>query len=424
MSTTCAHPHSTENNGYTSSQRKAGQTWSKYAILAVDLEERKNNDDSHGRYIAFTSGNSQRIRCISAYRQALHRFRTDRGNHGRQPLQGAAIRIRPLPSQTHKARNIQPIKKATIGWQGTTTKLFTVALPCAWKQKVKRPRDALSVTSIHDQTKFCNGFQIALCNRVRDRKNSVPVTSKYNFNINSHLDPSDLLKLCNNDRCAAIMLDEMYYRSFEMYRQIIKFGERFNSYYPTNLSKLSDMANGMFDEYAVIEALKIINRKGYAHIVTEQNGCVCYKFSHSTLHKDLKRLEVKTTSSIKEKLIQPQHPRTRRNESKVVKFHNKRAENVALPATLTIEQWHQTVRHFHHKCAYCLTGDYEVLEHFIPLMFGGGTTAYNCVPSCSSCNGIKGDQHPSMISHSVWMTEALQQVKQYLETRKMANSEA
>jgi len=91
---------------------------------------------------------------------------------------------------------------------------------------------------------------------------------------------------------------------------------------------------------------------------------------------------------------------------------------------LTIEQWHQTVRHFHHKCAYCLTGDYEVLEHFIPLMFGGGTTAYNCVPSCSSCNGIKGDQHPSMISHSVWMTEALQQVKQYLETRKMANSEA
>jgi hypothetical protein len=145
------------NNEYTSSQQKAGQTWSEYAKISLDLEERRNNDDSHGRYIAFSIRDSQRIRGISAYRQALYRFRSDRGNHDRQSIQSAAICIRSIPSQTHETR--EPIKKASV-WRQWTVEIL-VARFCllrAWKQRVKKPRDSLPVTSIANDAKQVNGY--------------------------------------------------------------------------------------------------------------------------------------------------------------------------------------------------------------------------------------------------------------------------
>jgi 5-methylcytosine-specific restriction endonuclease McrA len=190
------------------------------------------------------------------------------------------------------------------------------------------------------------------------------------------------------------------------------------------------MTSGMFDEHAIIEALKIIASKGYAKILIEQDSSVLYECHHGILEEALERLEGKAEppkliyvdKSPEPQLqvvpVQSQPQRIRRSEAKAVKFHNKRAEIVALPATLTFEQWQQTLKDFDNKCAYCLTGNYEVLEHFIPLIFGGGTTEYNCVPACSSCNGIKSDQHPSMISASSRITDALQRVQRYLEVRK------
>lgn len=81
-------------------------------------------------------------------------------------------------------------------------------------------------------------------------------------------------------------------------------------------------------------------------------------------------------------------------ELKKVSNHNARAKNVRLFATLTLEQWLETLEHFNWKCAYCKTGKYELLEHFIPLNHGKGTTKDNCVPACSKCNSLKSAWNP------------------------------
>lgn len=80
-----------------------------------------------------------------------------------------------------------------------------------------------------------------------------------------------------------------------------------------------------------------------------------------------------------------------------VETHNERARELALPATLTTEEWIRTLNHFQWACAYC-SEPYEVLEHFIPLSLQGETSALNCLPSCLLCNARKHDAHPGMLS--------------------------
>lgn len=81
-------------------------------------------------------------------------------------------------------------------------------------------------------------------------------------------------------------------------------------------------------------------------------------------------------------------------EKNKVKAHNKRALELDLPATLTLEEWINNLRLFGWSCAYCM-GKYEVLEHIVPLTFpDSGTTAMNCVPACTACNALKGPWHP------------------------------
>lgn len=80
-------------------------------------------------------------------------------------------------------------------------------------------------------------------------------------------------------------------------------------------------------------------------------------------------------------------------EKQKVKHHNTRARNARLPATLTIEQWIATLDFFEWRCAYCY-GEYTLLEHFIPMSHGKGTTWDNCVPSCGKCNMLKQGWHP------------------------------
>lgn len=75
-----------------------------------------------------------------------------------------------------------------------------------------------------------------------------------------------------------------------------------------------------------------------------------------------------------------------------------RAKKANLPATLTLVQWLHTLDYFGECCAYCQEKPGVVIEHFIPLSFGGGTTVGNCVPSCYACNSKKGDNHPDMVT--------------------------
>ena len=74
-----------------------------------------------------------------------------------------------------------------------------------------------------------------------------------------------------------------------------------------------------------------------------------------------------------------------------------RAKLAHVEATLTLSQWLTTLARFHRRCAYCQTGPYEVMEHYIPISQGGGTTAENCVPACRKCNAQKSDRHPESI---------------------------
>lgn len=55
---------------------------------------------------------------------------------------------------------------------------------------------------------------------------------------------------------------------------------------------------------------------------------------------------------------------------------------------LSPEEWLSTLSYFDYRCAYC-GGSYALIEHFIPLGFGVGTVAKNCVPACQSCQGLK-----------------------------------
>lgn len=65
-----------------------------------------------------------------------------------------------------------------------------------------------------------------------------------------------------------------------------------------------------------------------------------------------------------------------------------RARREGLPATLTEEQWQETLEHFKHVCAYCGTHSWRCVEHATPLPLGG-TTVDNCVPACPMCNVLK-----------------------------------
>ena len=71
-----------------------------------------------------------------------------------------------------------------------------------------------------------------------------------------------------------------------------------------------------------------------------------------------------------------------------------RANQAGVSATLTLAEWLQTLHNFHWQCAYCQTGPYEVMEHYIPISQGGGTTGENCVPGCYRCNTQKSNRHP------------------------------
>lgn len=78
-------------------------------------------------------------------------------------------------------------------------------------------------------------------------------------------------------------------------------------------------------------------------------------------------------------------------EKERIHRHNIKSRKSNCKADLTIEQWTQTLEYFNHACAYC-GGTYEIIEHYIPVSRGGGTTASNCVPACDRCNNVKDNR--------------------------------
>lgn len=97
-----------------------------------------------------------------------------------------------------------------------------------------------------------------------------------------------------------------------------------------------------------------------------------------------------------------------------------RAENKDLPATLTLEEWLQTLADFNGLCAYCQERPFEHLEHFIPIDAGGGTTIDNCIPACGKCNWSKGADDPDLPQMEFFVNDPRERVRNYLAARAEA----
>lgn len=93
----------------------------------------------------------------------------------------------------------------------------------------------------------------------------------------------------------------------------------------------------------------------------------------------------------------------------------RRARQAGTPASLTMEEWQQTINHFNGLCAYCLTAHWEQIEHFLPVeTWGGGTTLSNCVPACASCNTCKDHPKFILLGNNEKAVVALTRVANYL----------
>lgn len=91
-----------------------------------------------------------------------------------------------------------------------------------------------------------------------------------------------------------------------------------------------------------------------------------------------------------------------------------RARKAGTEATLTLSEWLDIITDFNGKCAYCGQCNFEVLEHFISIKIGGGSTSANCIPSCASCNVRKMQNRVMDIPFPI---EWLNRVANYLKGR-------
>jgi hypothetical protein len=85
-------------------------------------------------------------------------------------------------------------------------------------------------------------------------------------------------------------------------------------------------------------------------------------------------------------------------------YHRRRARKLTLPATFSETDWQFALEHFNHRCVVCEADSNNgwdfAKDHWRPLSKGGGTTADNIVPLCTSCNSRKNNRDP----HE-WLTE-------------------
>lgn len=241
----------------------------------------------------------------------------------------------------------------------------------------------------------------------------------------------EYLNLTDKNICAASILD----RFNAMMSTGIEYA-RWNEYYGKgefdytvefSVATLSFLQCGIFTVDEVTEALNLLIRSEYIAIKKQEGEVYTFWVNRDKIEVGIGRAVYRSLEDVLEAIpevfptteeIEPVLQSTTRNESKRVGYHKKRASRIGLPATLTLTQWRETLAYFNDRCALCPDGAYEVLEHFIPLIQGGGTTEYNCIPTCAQCNRIKHDAHPSMISEDSPLFSSMKTVQAYLETRR------
>ncbi|WP_126550620.1 HNH endonuclease [Dictyobacter kobayashii] len=100
--------------------------------------------------------------------------------------------------------------------------------------------------------------------------------------------------------------------------------------------------------------------------------------------------------------------------------HRSRARSFGMPATLSCEEWEQTIADFNGLCAYCLNHPFQVLEHFVPVSVAG-TTATNCIPACFQCNYKKSNLVGAALVE-IFGDATINRISQYLKTRESAGN--
>lgn len=229
------------------------------------------------------------------------------------------------------------------------------------------------------------------------------------------------LTLTNNNYCAAIILDRLYgYTAYQLNEFRVLYGETVGST-PPDVYQIAFMslsfdeeellAFGLFKREAMLEAFHLLEIKGYIENI-----------SHDETHRFIVHVD-KINPDFWEEEPEDDEGYHQENfdaynkgiENKRVTYHLKRAETLALPATLTLNQWLTTLKHFDWQCAYCQQSPYQVFEHFTPLFHGGGTTYSNCVPACYKCNVRKSDLHPTVFRDKIGRA-VFDRVQQYLRS--------
>lgn len=106
-----------------------------------------------------------------------------------------------------------------------------------------------------------------------------------------------------------------------------------------------------------------------------------------------------------------------KREKRIVSSQVHRAKRLGQAASLTFHEWTQTLAFFKMRCAFCQRNPYEVLEHFIPVIHGGSTSVFNCIPACEICNALKSDRLPHEIVSNMG-EERIRFIELYLEERR------
>ena len=91
---------------------------------------------------------------------------------------------------------------------------------------------------------------------------------------------------------------------------------------------------------------------------------------------------------------------------------NERAQAAGLSATLSLKEWLTILEYFSWTCAYC-GGDFDSIEHYLPISRGGETSAKNCLPACHICNFKKGNRPPETLER-LFGAERLLSIRTYL----------
>lgn len=173
---------------------------------------------------------------------------------------------------------------------------------------------------------------------------------------------------------------------------------RFSAPLPANLQERSALI-----QEKLREALHLLDKRRYLRHVW-----LCDQLHEEVLEEAMEEAYPALFQRYRDKEQQ------RRREADRVRHHLHMARKYGLSATLTLEEWLATLAHFHWKCAYCQHAPYTVLEHFEPVIVGGGTTRYNCVPVCNECNLGKQGSHPDHIPAEYGMDEGIARVRSYL----------